>query len=834
MRWGMESLLHDVKYGFRLLGKSPGFTAVAIIALALGIGANTLMFSVVNSVLLRPLPFSQAGELVLAQGYDRSTGHNGAASPPDFYRARRDNHSFDQLAAYYQRVTNISGDPEAERVQRLMVSPEFFDALRIAPALGRSFTPQDERWGQHRVVLLTDALWKRRYGADPAIVGKSINLNLEPYQVIGVLPPDFSSFLGLPVGMFSPMSFAPGDNLNTHNNYFLTMVGRLKRGTTVEQANSDLAAIFAAIEKEFPENKGLSARATSLQESVVQDVRPAIVVLMGAVGFVLLIACANLANLLLARAAGRSREIAVRAALGARRGRLLRQFITESVLLAVLGGALGLFAAYWGTDAIHLISRRALPRVDEIHVDVRVLWFTFAISLATGVLFGLAPALHSLRLNLNDALKEGTRTVGEGPRSLRSALVVSEVALSLILLIGAGLMFKSLQRLLQVDIGFDPQHVAATYINLPPQKYRDERLAALFRDDAAAKATQFFNDAMARIAALPGVEAVGAISNLPLTGEAWGKSLTLYDRPLPATIRDLPAMQYRVVAGDYFRALRIAILEGRAFDKNDNLASQKVVVINQTLARRFWPKESALGKQLSIDPPSALVPKGTLPPGYEGPPKYTVIGVATDVHYGAVDADPRPLVYGLHSQGSQSALGLQLVVRAKNDPMTLAPAMREQIAQIDRDVPLANLQPLESLIATQMAQPKLELWLLGSFAALALLLAAVGIYGVMAYSVTQRTREIGIRMALGAARTDVLRLLLGQGLRLVVLGLGVGLLGALALTRVMQKLLFGVSATDPIVFTVIALGLAVIAMLASYLPARRAMRVDPLVALRYE
>ncbi len=830
----MESLLHDLKYGFRLLLKSPGFTAVATLALALGIGANTLMFSVVNSVLLRPLPFNHAGELVLAQSFDRSSNRNGATSPPDFYRARRQNHSFDQLAAFYQRPVNISGKPEAERVQRLLVSAELFDALRIAPARGRSFTPQDEQWGQHRVVLLSDALWRRRYGGDPAVVGQTIILNAEPHQVVGVLPPEVTSFLGLQVGMYSPMSFAPGDNDNTHNNYFLTMVGRLKRGTTAEQATSDLQTIFAAIEKEFPENRGLSARATSLQESVVQGVRPAIVVLMGAVGFVLLIACANLANLLLARAAGRAREIAVRAALGARRGRLLRQFITESVLLALLGGALGLLLAYWSTDALHLISRRTLPRVDEIHVDARVLWFTFAISLATGILFGLAPALYSLRLNLNDALKEGMRTTGDGPGSLRSALVVAEVALSLVLLIGAGLMLKSMVRLLHVEIGFDPQHVAATYINLPAQKYRDARLAALFKQEATAKATQFFDEAFARVRALPGVESVGAISNLPLTGENWGKSLTLYDRSLPPTIRDLPDMQYRVVAGDYFRALHIAIIEGRAFNESDNATSQKVVVINQTLARRFWPRESALGKQLSVDPPVALLPKGTAPPGYEGPPKFTVVGVVVDVHYGGLDAEPRPLVYGLHAQGSQGALGLQLVVRAHHDPVALVSAIREQIAQIDRDVPLANLQPLEALMTSQMAQPKLELWLLGSFATLAMLLAAIGIYGVMAYSVTQRTREIGIRMALGAARSDVLRLLLRQGLRLVAIGLGAGLLGALALTRVMQKLLFGVSTTDPVVFGVIAVLLAAIAMLASYLPARRATRVDPLEALRYE
>jgi putative ABC transport system permease protein len=827
----VDALVQDFRYALRLLGKSPAFTAVAVLALALGIGANSVMFSVVNSVLLRPLPFHDAGALLLAQTVQAKTHEQWATSPPDFYAAREQNRTFEELAAFYQGSVNLTGAGEAERVPRMLVSPEFFKVFRVRPALGRDFLRQDEQWGSHRVAILSDGLWRRRYGADAAMAGKTISLNGVAYVVVGVLPPGFS-FLGTSAQLFTPVSFEPGDNMNTHNNYFMTMVGRLKPGVTRAQAAADLEGIMQNIIRQYPENRGLAFDVTPLQESFVGGVRRAILVLMGAVGFVLLIACANLANLLLARAAGRSREIAVRAALGASRLRLMRQFLAESLLLALFGGGVGLLLAYWSTDALHAVSPEVLPRVGEIAVDPRVLGFTALVSVATGVLFGLAPAVHGLRVNLNDALKEGTRSAGEsGGRQLRSALVIAEVALSLVLLIGAGLMFKSMHRLLRVDTGFDPRNVVTASVNLPGQKYFDLRPESQFRVDAGVKATQYYTEALTAIRSIPGVDSVGAIYGIPLAGEIWGKTATLYDRPLPASARDLPPIQFRPVAGDYFRALRIRVAEGRALDDRDTLRSQFVVVVNREFVRRYMNGRDAIGTILSTNPPASLAPPGTLPPGYSGPEKYTIVGVVDDVHYGTLDSAPLPLVYAPFAQQSE-AISMSFVVRATGDPLALLDAMKERLAQIDRDVPLANVASMESLVADSIATPKLEAALLGTFAGLAMLLAAIGIYGVMSYNVTQRTREIGIRMALGAAPGDVLRMVLANGIRLAVVGLGIGLGAALGFTRVMRSLLFGVSTTDPVVFAIIAIALGLMAVLASWLPARRATKVDPMLALR--
>ena len=470
------------------------------------------------------------------------------------------------LASLYTRPWNLTGKPEPLRVPTMIVSSNFFDVFGLAPALGRGFSLADEQWGSHRVVVLTDGLWRRRFGGDPAILGRVVSLNALPYVVVGVLPPK-TSFLGVNAQLFVPMAFEPGDNLNTHNNYFLTMVGRLKSGATREQALADVNGIMEEIKRQYPENRGLAVDVTPLRDALVGAVRPAVLVLMGAVAFVLLIACVNVANLLLARALGRRREIAIRAALGAGRLRLLRQFLTEGVLLATLGGAFGLLLASWGVDALHKVSTQVLPRADEIRLDPLVMAFTLGLSVVTGLLFGSAPALHGAGLFLQDALKEGTRTTdGAGGRGgLRGALVVTEIALSLVLLIGAGLMIKSVHRLLQVDSGFDPRKVLTAEINLPQQKYIDAELARAFSPEASARASQFFDSVIGRVRALPGVRAAGAVSGLPLAGENWGKSVTFYDRPLPSNVRDLPPIQYRVVAGDYFRALGIRLLRGRAF-----------------------------------------------------------------------------------------------------------------------------------------------------------------------------------------------------------------------------------------------------------------------------
>jgi putative ABC transport system permease protein len=829
----VSGFLQDLRYALRSLGKSPGFTVMAVLTLALGIGANTAIFSVVQGVLLKPLPYREAERLELVQTIQKEGRQAWGTSPPDFYALRSQNHVFDDLASFYVQPSNLTGNPEPLRVPAMIVSSNFLNVFGVAPVLGRGFSAADEQWGSHRVVVLTDGLWRRRFGGDPAILGRVISVNSLPHAVVGVLPPK-ASFLGINAQLFVPMAFAPADNLNTHNNYFLTMVGRLKSGATHARALADVNAIMEEIARQYPENKGLAVDVTPLRDALVGRARPAVLVLMGAVAFVLLIACVNVANLLLARALGRRREIAIRAALGAGRLRLLRQFLTEGVLLATLGGAFGLLLASWGIEALHKLGTLVLPRADEVRLDPLVMVFTLGLSVVTGLLFGTAPAFHATGLRLQDALKERTRTTdGAGGRGgVRGALVVTEIALTLVLLIGAGLMIKSVQRLLRVDAGIDARNVLTVEIDLPAQKYVDPELERAFSPEAYAKASGFFDSVIERVHALPGVRAAGAVSGLPLAGENWGKNVTFYDRPLPANLRDLPPIQYRVVAGDYFRALGIRLSRGRAFTDRDTLHSPPVAIVNAELVRRYWKGEDPVGKTLSVNPPRELVPAGTLPPAYPGPQKFTVVGVAGDVRYGGLDRTPPPLVYVPYSQGAEGTTTLYLVVAAGRDPLGLAAAVRGQVWQVDRDQPVANISTMESSAGNAVAQPRLEATLLGAFAALAALLAAVGIYGVVSYSVSQATPEIGIRIALGALRRDVMAMVLKQSLRLAVLGLAIGILISLALTRVLRNLLFDVSATDPVVFGAIAALVAAVALLASLVPARQAARLDPMTALR--
>ena len=829
----MSAFLQDLRYALRSLGKSPGFAVMAVLTLALGIGANTAIFSIVQGVLLKPLPYRNAERLELVQTIQKDSRQPWGTAPPDFYALRSQNHAFEELASLYTRPSNLTGKPEPLRVPAMIVSSNFFNVFGVAPALGHGFSIADERWGSHRLVVLTDGLWRRRFGGDPAILGQVVSLNSLPHVVIGVLPPK-TSFLGVNAQLFLPMAFEPGDNLNTHNNYFLTMVGRVKPGTTRAQALADVNAIMEEIKRQYPENRGLAMDVTPLRDALVGGARPAVLVLMGAVAFVLLIACVNVANLLLARALGRRREIAIRAALGAGRLRLLRQFLTEGVVLATLGGAVGLLFASWGIEALHKLATQVLPRADEVHLDPLVMAFTLGLSVVTGLLFGSAPALRGTGLLLQDALKEGTRATDRpgGRGGVRGALVVTEIALSLVLLIGAGLMIKSVHRLLQVDAGFDARNVLTAEIDLPSQKYVDADLERAFSPEAYTRAIGFFDSVIVRVRALPGVRAAGAISGLPLAGENWTKGVTFYDRPLPTNVRDLPPIQYQVVAGDYFRALGIRLSRGRAFTERDTLHSPPVAIVNGELVRRYWKGEDPIGKTLSVNPPRELVPAGTLPPGYPGPQKFTVVGVADDVRYGGLDRTPAPLVYVPYAQGAEGTTTLYLVVAAGGDPLRLAAAVRDQVWRVDRDQPVANISTMESLAGNAVAQPRLEATLLGAFAALAGLLAAVGIYGVISYSVSQATREIGIRIALGALRRDVMAMVLKQSLRLAVLGLAIGVLISLALTRVLRSLLFGVSATDPVVFGGIALLVAAVALLASLVPARQAARLDPVTALR--
>ncbi len=831
----MISFLQDVRYGTRTLGRSPGFTAIVVATLALGIGANTAIFSVVRGVLLRPLAYREPGALVLAQTVQKEPRQPWGTAPPDFYALRQRNRTLDGLASFYSRPENLTGEKEPERVAAMIVSSNFFAVLGRQPARGRGLTKADEQWGSHRVVILTDSLWRRRFAGEPAVIGRTVRLNSLPYLVVGVLPPGFRFGPG-GAQLYLPMAFAPGDNLNTHNNYFLTMVGRLKAGSNCEKAIADLNAIMGEIEREHPENKGLAADVKPLQSALVQDVRAPILVLMGAVGFVLLIACANLANLLLARGVQRRREIAIRAALGASHGRLVRQFLAEGILLASLGGCAGLLLASWSMGAVRLLGPGVLPRGEEIRLDPIVLAFAFGVTVFTGILFELAPALHGARADHNDALSKRAGPTGGsgGRRSLRGALVVAEIALSLVLLIGAGLMLQSVHRLLRVEIGFDPHNLLTAEINLSRQKYIDERLEREFSPQAYARATQFFDSAIERVRGLRDVLAVGATSGLPLGGENWGKTVTFYDRPLPSNVRDLPPIQYRVVAGDYFRATGIRMLHGRAFTDRDTLGQPFVAIVNRELVRHYWSGQDPIGKVLSVNPPRELVPAGTLPPAYEGPEKYTVVGVAEDARYGGLDAAPSPLVYVPYAQGAEGAADMFLVVRTQGNPLSLAGAIRARIADVDRDQPIANVATMASRLDNSVFRPLLITLVLGSFAALAALLAAVGIYGVMWSSVQQRKTEIGIRMALGADSARVVAEVLAEGLRLTILGIGIGLAAALAVSRTLSSLLFGIRPTDLPTYACVAMVLAAAALAACYLPARRAARVDPMRALRSE
>jgi putative ABC transport system permease protein len=778
----MTGIVQDLRYAVRGLRRNPGFTAVAVLTLTLGIGANTAMFTVVNTVLLRPLPYHEPSQLVSVQTVDAVRRRPGTTAPPDFYAFRAQNRSLEQLAAYYERPYNLTGDRDPERILTLIVSPGFFTALGVQPSLGRSFVPHEEQWGSHRVAILGDALWRRRFGADQGILGRPITLDGEPYVVLGVLPPTFS-FLSFGAQLVVPMSFEPGDHMNSHGNNFLRMIARLRLGISREQASLDLNRISDAIIAEQRVNRGTLLDVAPLREVLARDVRRPVLVLLGAVGFILLIACANLANLLLARAAVRQREIAVRQAMGASRARLLRQFLIESLLLSIAGGGIGLGVAYVSSDLFNLVGPRVLPRAEAIRVDVSVLMFTFAVAVLASIILGLAPALDSVAGNLGNGLQGGTRTSSDpgGRNRVRASLVVAEMALSLVLLVGAGLLVRSMYQLLHVDAGFRADGVLTMQINLPAQKYVDAKLLRQFSPQAFERSVGFFTEVVDRVRTLPNVQAVGAISGLPLMGEVWGKNITFYDRPLPNDFSELPPIQYRVVAGDYFRTLGIRMLSGRAFTDEDTQQAPKVAIVNRELVRRYWNDQDPLGKTLSVNPPLQLLPKSmieearrafNLPDNYE-PDRFTVIGVADDVLYGGLSSSPLPLVYVPYSQGSEGTTNMFLVVRSAGEPPALVGAIREQIGQVDRAQPIAAIQTMDERISSSVAQPRLQMSVLGTFALLAVLLAAIGIYGVISYAVTQRAREIGIRAALGAESGELKRMFVRDGVMLAGIGMGV-------------------------------------------------------------
>jgi len=807
----MDTLLQDLRYGIRSLLKNPGFTLVAVLALALGVGANTAIFSVVNRLLLSPLPFKDPDRLVMVweKNIPRNRERN-VVSPANFLDWNRQNQVFEHLAALAESPVNLTNAGEPEEFQAQFVTASFFPLLGVQPAYGRAFIDSEDVPNAERVVIISHRLWQSRFGADLQLLGKTITLSGRNPTVVGIMPPGFH-FLNNKIDFWVPMRFDTGTDYRAVSGRYLRSVARLKPDVTLSQARAEMDVIAGRLEQSYMDfNAGWGANVFPLQEEVVGDIRPALLVLLGAVGFVLLIACANVANLLLARAATRQKELALRTALGASRGRLIRQLLNESLLLGVIGGTAGLFLAYWAIELLIKFNPGNIPRLEEVALDNRVLAFTLVVSVLTGVIFGAIPALQASKPDLNESLKEGGRSSGGGAghRRMRSIFVVSEVALALVLLIGAGLMIKSFVKLQQVDLGFNPDNLLTARVLLPGSKYGDN-----------PKRAAFFQQAVQRIETIPGVQAAGAISWLPLVGLGSATSFVVDGRPEPPP-GESPVTDVRVITPGYFAAMGMPLIKGRIFDERDNAQSPRVLIINEAMAREYFPDQDPIGKRLIISWDRPALPD-------------EIIGIVGDARLTSIDGQVRPAIYWPHArQSSYSAMAF--AVRTTSDPLAVAGSLVSEIRAIDPEQPVADIRTMGEVVSTSVSRPRFNMLLLGLFAGVALVLSAVGIYGVMAYSVNQRTHEIGIRMALGARSTDVLRLIVGQGMVLALVGVVIGLAGAYFLTGLMSSLLFGVTATDPLTFGGISLLLAGVAFVACYVPARRATKVDPMVALRYE
>ena len=815
----MKTLWQDIKFAGRMLRKSPGFTFVAVLALALGIGANTCLFSVVNGLLLRPLPYDQPERITMIYGTNPKEGtQQGAISYPNFKDWASQSRTFNRMAAYTGSSGVLTERGSApEQLGAVAFAGDIFGVLGVRPALGRlTFTAEEVQPNAERVAILTHELWRRRFNGDPQIVGKRITIDRAAATVVGVLPAGFRFLAqtGQP-DIFFPLTVNPlgvGEDLTAKRGAsFLTVIARLADDASPAQAQAEMETITARLATEYPEtNAGRGVRVVSVYEDTVGEIRPALLVLLGAVLFVLLIACANVANLSLTRATARTKEIAVRTALGASRGRIVRGLLTESLLLAFLGGAVGLLFAVWGLDLLLAALPEDFPRLQDVSLDWRVLGFTFAVSILTGVVCGLAPALRASKPDLNDALKESGRGTTGGVRRarLRGALVVTEIALSLVLLVGAGLLIKSFQRLSDVNPGFDADPVLSATMSLPEVGEGEEQ-----------KQAEFFRQALERTAQQPGVESVAVVLPLPFSGSNMNSSFAVEGRP-PSAPGESEHLQLSLVSPDYFHVMSIPLHRGRAFTERDREGAPPVIIINETLARRHFANEDPLGKRITV---------GTL----GGQLSCEVVGVVGDTKQERLDQDAEPQGYISYLQ---SPIGeMFFVARGRTSDVTsLATALRSGVQAVDKDQPIYEVNALRGLLSDSITRQRFSMWLLALFAALALLLAAVGVFSVMSFAVSGRTHEIGVRMALGAQKWDVLGLIIRQGMMFALIGVGIGLAGSIALTRVMASQLYGVSATDPATFTGVALMLAIVALLACYIPARRATKVDPMIALRHE
>jgi putative ABC transport system permease protein len=813
----MESLFKDIRYGFRSLWKRPGFTAIALTTLALGIGANTAIFSVVNAVLLRPLPYPNADRLV-ALSENSLEAADIPVAYPDYLDWRAQQSVFEEMSARLSAGGVITGN-DPERVIGRLVTASFFSTLGVQPFMGRGFLETEDRPGGPRVIVLSYGLWQRRFGtADP--IGKSISYNGEPWTVVGVMPAGFdfygrnnisNDFL-IPLGSLADQNF-----MKDRNSHVVRVTARLKPGMSLERAAAELNAVAGRLATQYPAtNTGVSAMTRSLLDDYIGDVRRSLLVIFAAGAFMLLIACANVANLMLARATTRRKEIALRLAVGASRWRIARQLLTESLILAMAGGAFGVLLATWGVNPLSKLNTETLSRMDEVSIDARVLGFTLLITLSVGILFGLFPALQGSGTGLADALKEGGRAVSAGAGGrLRRWLVVTEVALAFIVLIGAGLTLKSFARLTAVDPGFDPQNLLTFRMRLPDAKYRE-----------MSQALAFDRAAMARVSTLPGVERVAVSTGFPL-GRASDTDYIVEGQPAPLTGQSPVALR-QDISEDYHKVLNIPLLEGRLFTAYDTETTPLVVIVDEELAARSFPNQplrEIIGKRLRI--------------AGDGEDWREIVGVVRHVKQNGLDEESRAQIYRPLTQirsksGADFARATDMIVKTSVEPYSLIGAIKNEIRAIDKDQPIAQVQTLNDKLRDSVAPQRFTLQLLGLFGVIALLLASAGIYGVMSYAVTQRTHEIGIRMALGAQMLDVLKLVVKGGMSLTLIGVAIGLGGAVALTRLMSRLLFGVTPTDPLTFVCVAIGLTLVALIACYIPARRATKVDPLVALRYE